>query len=124
MQDVEAALVPQREVEPLAGAEGVDDVEGVLADGVVQRRVAVRVLEVDVAAVPEQGPHALRVLLVDGHVEGAALAVVDRVDRRAPGQQELHYFRLIAANQCEIYYLCPAIIFFFFKQVYHRCELR
>jgi hypothetical protein len=95
MKYIEAALVAERKVEALVGAEGVDDIEGVLADGVVEGRVAVRILEVDVAAVTQERSHALRVLLVHGHVEGAALAVVHRVDGCASGQQQLHYIRLV-----------------------------
>ena len=44
MQDVEAAFVAQRRVEVRCVAEGLDDLQGVLADGVVKGGVAVRVL--------------------------------------------------------------------------------
>ena len=44
VQDIEVPVVEQGHVEPRPVGEGLDDLNAVLADGVVQSRVSVRVL--------------------------------------------------------------------------------
>ncbi len=98
VQDVEATLVAQREVDGRRRGQGVDDGGAVLADGVVQRRVAVRVLDVDVAAVVEQNTDAGLELLVDGHVQRRAAALVGAVHLGRALHQQLHHVRLVPAK--------------------------
>ncbi len=56
-----------------------------LGDGVVQWRVALRVLHVGLSAELEQRAHHLDVALVDGDVHGCLVLVIARVDVHAFG---------------------------------------
>lgn len=96
MKNIETPFVAQSKVYSVAVAESIDYVEGVFSYGVVQCRVAVRVLEIYVTTVPKKNSHATGVLLVNGHVKSAATAGVHSVDRRTPSEQQLHHFRLIS----------------------------
>ena len=83
MQGVEAALVPKRQIYRWHRQQELNDQLALLvhlfANYVVQRRVAIRVLDVAVAFVFEQNFHALDVQLVDGDVKSRAAVRVDAI---------------------------------------------
>ena len=52
-------------------------------------------LYVDITAMVQQGPYTGDMLLVDGHMQRAAPPIVQRVDLRSFGQQELQHLWLV-----------------------------
>lgn len=82
MQNVESSFVAQCKVDSVASAQSVYYVERILANGVVESRIAVRILKIYVATVIQQHANASGMLLINGDVESAATTVVHCVDRR------------------------------------------
>ena len=96
VQDVESALVPQCEIHRRSRRQCFDDLGVLLADCVVQRRVAVRILNVDITSMPEKHLNACRELLVDSHVKWSTPTFISAVNFGRMLDQKFHDIRLIS----------------------------